>query len=58
MIALETDSPDADYFVWSTGVSAQLIHGISGFVSYRSMAGFDDFSLGELTYGLRMETSL
>jgi outer membrane autotransporter protein len=58
VIELETDSPDPDYFVWSAGVSAQFIHGISGFITYRSMAGFDDFSLGEFTYGLRMETSL
>ena len=54
-IRLETDSPDPDYFVWSTGVSAQFINGLSGFVSYRTTAAFDDLTLHEVTYGLRFE---
>ncbi len=56
-INLQTDRPDADYVVWSTGVSAQFINGISGFVNYRSMAGYDDLTFSEVTLGMRWERS-
>ncbi len=55
LVTLETDRPDADYFVMSVGASAQFVNGVSGFVNYRTMAGFDDFSMNEFTWGLRFE---
>lgn len=54
-IVLQTDRPDPDYVVWSAGVSAQFINGISGFVNYQSTAGYDNLTLTDLTYGLRWE---
>jgi outer membrane lipase/esterase len=52
---LQTDRPDPDYIVWSAGVSAQFINGISGFANYQSTAGYDNLTLTDLTYGLRWE---
>jgi uncharacterized protein YhjY with autotransporter beta-barrel domain len=57
IVRLRTDRPDTDYFVMSLGASAQFINGISGFVNYRTMAGFDDFTMSEFTWGLRFERS-
>jgi outer membrane lipase/esterase len=31
-----TDSPEAGYFVWSVGASAQIARAVSGFIDYRS----------------------
>ncbi len=56
-INLQTDRPDADYVVWSTGFSAQFINGMSGFVNYRSTTGYSDLTLSEVTLGLRWERS-
>jgi len=56
-VQLQTDKPDSDYLSWSVGTSAQFVNGVSGFVNYRSLAGFDDFSMNEITWGLRFEKS-
>jgi outer membrane autotransporter protein len=56
-VHLQGDRPDSDYVVWSVGASAQFINGVSGFVNYRSFAGFDDFTMNEFTFGVRMEKS-
>jgi outer membrane autotransporter protein len=56
-IKLQTDRPDPDYAVWSAGVSAQFINGLSGFVNYQGTAGYSDLTLSEVTYGLRWERS-
>ncbi len=55
VIRLRTDRPDADYFVLSLGASAQFVNGVSGFVNYRTMAAYDDFTMNEFTWGLRFE---
>jgi outer membrane autotransporter protein len=57
IVELRTDRPDSDYFVWSLGASAQFINGVSGFLSYRSAAGFDDFTMHDISWGLRFEKS-
>jgi outer membrane autotransporter protein len=56
-VELQTDRPDSDYVSWSVGASAQFVSGVSGFVNYRSLIGFDDFSMNEVTWGLRFERS-
>jgi len=57
-VELHTDQPEAGYFVWSVGASAQLARVLSGFVNYRSFAGADNFTSNELTCGVRFETRL
>lgn len=54
-ITLRSDRPDANYFIWSVGTSAQFIFGVSGFVNYQSYAGYSNVSLGEWSGGLRWE---
>jgi outer membrane autotransporter protein len=54
-IELRTDQPDPDYVVWSAGVSAQFINGMSGFVNYQGTVGYSDLTLSEFTFGLRWE---
>ncbi len=54
-IKIQTDRPDSDYFMWSVGVSAQFIYGVSGFVNYQSYTGYQDVTLDELSFGLRWE---
>ena len=54
-IELRTNQPDSDYIVWSAGVSAQFINGMSGFVNYQGTSAYSGLSLGELTFGLRWE---
>jgi outer membrane autotransporter protein len=56
-IVLQTDRPDRDYVVWSAGVSAQFINGISGFANYQGTAAYGDLTLAELTLGMRWERS-
>ncbi len=56
-ITLQTDRPDLDYVVWSAGVSAQFVNGMSGFVNYQSTSAYSDLTLTELTFGLRWERS-
>jgi hypothetical protein len=52
---VRTDEIDTNYFVWSVGVHAQFIRGIAGFINYRGIAGLDELSLGDVTWGLRFE---
>jgi outer membrane autotransporter protein len=55
VITLQSDRPDSNYFIWSVGVSAQFIYGISGFVNYQSYAGYRDVTLSEWSVGARWE---
>jgi uncharacterized protein YhjY with autotransporter beta-barrel domain len=54
-ITLQSDRPDASYFVWSAGASAQLVHGIAGFVSYQRIAGMKAMTFSQVDFGLRFE---
>lgn len=56
-IELRTDRADPDYCVWSAGVSAQFINGISGFLNYQGTAAYNNLSLSELSFGMRWERS-
>ncbi|MEM6709214.1 MAG: autotransporter domain-containing protein [Pseudomonadota bacterium] len=53
-----TAGADSDYYVWSLGVHAQFIRGFAAFADYRSFAGLEDMSFGEITVGFRYETNL
>lgn len=54
-ITLQSDRPDANYFVWSVGMSAQFIHGLSAFVNYQSYAGYSGVDIDEVSFGGRWE---
>jgi uncharacterized protein YhjY with autotransporter beta-barrel domain len=54
-ITLRSDRPDSSYFILAAGVSAQFIHGISGFVNYQTYSGYSDFTISEWNFGLRWE---
>jgi outer membrane autotransporter protein len=52
---LRGDRIDPSYFLWSAGVSAQFIRGISGFVNFQQMLGFENLEFSQVNYGLRYE---
>lgn len=52
---LQVDAPDRDYFNLGIGAVAQLPHGMSGFVFYRKLLGYDILSMDSISFGLRME---
>jgi len=57
-VGLRTDAPEAGYFVWSVGASAQIARAVSGFIDYRSFASADSLAISELSCGLRFEAGL
>lgn len=54
-VTLETDRPDDEYFVFSGGVSAQFVRGVSGYVNYQYTSSLRDWSISNLSYGMRFE---
>ena len=54
-IVLQTDEIDSDWLVMSAGVSAQFIHGVSGFINYQRTSSFDEWTINDVNYGLRFE---
>jgi len=54
-IIVETDERDKNYYVYSAGVSIQLIRGVAGFLNYRTTQSLKDLSLTDITWGLRFE---
>jgi outer membrane autotransporter protein len=52
---LEVDDPDRDYFNLGVGAVAQLPHGMSGYVFYRKLLGYDVLSMDSVSLGLRLE---
>lgn len=56
-ILVETDSPDQSYWRLATGLSAQFIHGISGYVEYQRLASFRYIDFHDVSVGLRFQRS-
>ena len=54
-IGIDAGSADPNYIAWSTGVHAQFINGIAGFIDYRGVARLDDLDVQEFSVGLRFE---
>ncbi len=52
---IEPDDPDTSYLVYGAGLSAQFIHGISGFVSYQALGSYDNLSGEIVSLGMRWE---
>jgi len=57
LIKVTSDVPDLSYMRVAGGISAQLLHGISGFCEYQRMIGQELFSYADLAFGLRIEAS-
>jgi outer membrane autotransporter protein len=53
--ALDTDSPDSNYFNLRLGVSAQFAKGRSGYFYYRKLLGYDNIDVNAFSAGLRLE---
>jgi uncharacterized protein YhjY with autotransporter beta-barrel domain len=56
-ILVETDNPDESYWRLATGLSAQFIHGISGYVEYQRLESFEFISFQDVSLGLRFQRS-
>jgi len=52
---ITTDSPTRDYFRLSPGVSMVFPRGISAFLNYDVLLGYDNFNSNNFTFGLRYE---
>ena len=57
LIKVTSDVPDLSYIRVAGGISAQLLHGISGFCEYQRMIGQELFSYADVAFGLRLERS-
>ncbi len=49
------DSQDSDYFDLGLSVTGQFRDGVSGFVSYDTLLGLNNVSIGTISAGVRME---
>lgn len=56
-ILVETDNPDESYWRVATGLSAQFVHGISGYVEYQRLVSFEFISFQDVSMGLRFQKS-
>lgn len=56
-ILVATDNPDESYWRLATGLSAQFVHGISGYVEYQRLESFQFISFQDLSLGLRFQKS-
>lgn len=56
-ILVETDNPDESYWRLATGLSAQFIHGISGYIEYQRLESFEFISFQDVSMGLRFQRS-
>jgi outer membrane autotransporter protein len=56
-ILIETDNPDQSYWRLAAGISAQFQAGVSGYIEYQRLAGFDFISFQDVSIGLRMQRS-
>lgn len=56
-ILVETDNPDESYWRLATGLSAQFVHGISGYVEYQRLQSFQFISFQDVSMGLRFQKS-
>ena len=53
--SFQNDRPDRNYFNIGVGIAAVWPHGISGFLNYRAMVGYNDRSSHTVTVGMRIE---
>jgi uncharacterized protein YhjY with autotransporter beta-barrel domain len=56
-IAIRTDDPDTGYFMLGVGLSSQFPHGISGYVDWQTLEGYDNLWIHNYSFGVRFQTS-
>ena len=56
-ILVQTDNPDESYWRLATGLSAQFIHGISGYIEYQRLESFEFINFQDVSMGLRFQKS-
>ena len=55
VFSIETDDPTRDYFRLSPGVSMVFPHGVTSYVNFDMLLGYDDYESYSLSFGLRFE---
>ena len=55
VFSIETDDPTRDYFRLSPGVSMVFPHGITSYVNFDMLLGYDDYESYSLSFGARFE---
>jgi outer membrane autotransporter protein len=56
-ILVQTDNPDDSYWRLAAGFSAQFKYGISGYVEYQRLEGFQLLNFQDVSVGLRLQHS-
>lgn len=56
-ILVETDNPDRSYWRLAAGFSAQLKHGVSGYIEYQRLESYQLIKFQDVSLGLRFQRS-
>ena len=56
-ILVQTDNPDDSYWRLAAGFSAQFKYGVSGYVEYQRLEGFQLINFQDVSVGLRFQRS-
>jgi uncharacterized protein YhjY with autotransporter beta-barrel domain len=56
-ILVQTENPDPSYWRLAGGLSAQFRFGISAYVEYQRLAGFESITFQDVSFGLRAQKS-
>ncbi len=56
-IVVQGDPPNSSYWKLAAGTSIQFTHGVAGYVEYQRLAGYGPVHYGDVTAGLRFQTS-
>ena len=54
-LQVQAETIDQDYLLWSVGTSLQMVHGLSGYVTYQTTEGYSGLKLQQIAYGMRLE---
>jgi outer membrane autotransporter protein len=56
-VLVATDNPDRSYWRLAGGFSAQFKHGVSGYIEYQRLEGFEFIDFADVAIGLRFQRS-
>lgn len=56
-VLVATDNPDRSYWRLAGGFSAQFKHGVSGYIEYQRLEGFEFITFEDVSIGLRFQRS-
>ena len=54
-ITITGEEPDKDYFLIGLGLSARFSGGLSGFIDWQTLEGYDDLWVDSISFGLRWD---